>query len=419
MKKISILLTLAFLSFISYAQELDDIRDMLNSKDYVKAKAAIDKYLADGKNANKAEAWYLKGKTYNWYSNEKTTPAADLYNLKTTAFEALKKNQLLDPKDVFMKLENWGTYLDLYFSLYDLGANLFNEKKYEDAFASFKKALEVEDYILGKKYVYSQATLNALDTSLILNTAIAASQAKKDDESVIYFRKLTDANVSGESNKEVYEFLVDYYNKKNDAANLAAILEKSKRIYPGEFYWSQVELDNISKQGDKAALFAKYEEMLGKDPSNFALAYNYSVELYNKLYNGEPSKQPDIATQDKLSSVLKSAIANDQGIDATVLMANHTYNMASDAVNAASMVKGTKPDDIKKKNELKAISVKKMDDCILYSEQAAKFFENKTDLKAKQQANYKIILGYLSDIYNLKGDAKKSAEYEKRRTSIK
>mgnify|MGYP000974197756 FL=1 len=116
---------------------------------------------------------------------------------------------------------------------------------------------------------------------------------------------------------------------------------------------------------------------------------------------------------------LKNAIANDQGIDATVLMANHTYNMASDAVTAASMVKGTKPEDVKKKADLKAVSNKKMDDCIVYSDLVAKYYDGKTDLKPKQVANYKIVLGYLSDIYNLKGDAKKSAEYDKKRTAIK
>ncbi len=157
--------------------------------------------------------------------------------------------------------------------------------------------------------------------------------------------------------------------------------------------------------------------MLATDPKNFALAYNYAVELYNKNY-GRDGK-PDNASKEKLVSVLKIAMESDPGIDATVLMANHTYNVAADNVSAASLVKGTKPEDVKKKNELKAISNKSMDECILYSDKAVKYFDGKTDLKPVQKANYKIVLGYLSDIYNLKGDAKKSAEYEKKRNSIK
>jgi len=417
MKKISILLMIAFFSTTGFSQTLDDIRDMMNKKDFVGAKTAVDKYLADSKNADKAEAWYLKGRAYNAYSYEKSAPESELYNLKSGAFDAFKKTQQLDPKDVSLRLENYSSYLDLYFSLYDLGANLFNAKNYEAAYNSFKKSLEVENYILAKQYVFTQATLHPLDTALILNTAVAATQAKKIDEAVMYYRKLTDGNVAGDGYKEVYEYLVDYYNKKEDAAGLAEVLAKAKKFYPTNNYWNQVELDNISLKGDKNALFAKYEEMLAKEPNNFALAYNYAVELYNKNYGNDA--KADNASKEKLTEVLKTAIASDQGIDATVLMANHTYNMASDAVSAANLVKGTKPEDVKKKSELKAISNKKMDDCIAYSDLVVKYYEGKTDLKPKQLANYKIVLGYLSDIYSLKGDAKKSAEYDKKRSAVK
>ena len=93
--------------------------------------------------------------------------------------------------------------------------------------------------------------------------------------------------------------------------------------------------------------------------------------------------------------------------------------MAINTVAAVSLVKGTKPEDVKKKTDLKAISNKKMDDCISYSDQVVKYFDGKTALKPKQSANYKIALGYLIEIYNLKGDKAKSAEYEKKRTALK
>lgn len=418
MKKMYLLLVMMVSSMAGFSQSLDDIADMMAKKDFAGAKAAIDKYLSDEKNAAKAEAWYYKGRVYNSYSYEKSTPESEMFGLKTAAFEAFKKNQAMDSKDVRMKIENYGSYLDLYYGFYDLGATLFNGRKYDDAFGAFKKALEVGEYILGKKYTYPQATIYTLDTALVLNTAISATQAKKDDESIVYYRKLTDANVSGEGYKEVYEYLVEYYNKKGNKEELDQILAKAKRFYPTNNYWNQVELDNIAAKGDKDVLLAKYEEMLSADPENFALNYNYAVELYNKNY-GSDDKKADEASREKLTAVLKKAIAIDKGIDATVLMANHTYNMASDAVSAASMVKGTKPEDVKKKNELKAISNKKMDDCIVYSDQVVKFYEGMSDLKTKQTANLKIVLGYLTDIYNLKGDMKKSAEYEKKRVGVK
>ncbi len=419
MKKIFILMLMLFSASFVFAQSLDDIGEMMNKKDFTGAKNAIDKYLSDPKNASKADGWYFKGRIYNSLSYEKSTPENTLYDLKVAAYDAFKKYQQIETAEMNrMKLENYASYLDLYFSFYDLGANLFNNKSYDAAYSAFKKALEVEDYILAKKYVYTQATLHPLDTALILNTAIAATQAKKDDESVQYYRKLTDANIAGTGYREVYEYLLDYYYKKSDIGAAKEILAKAKKAYPADNdIWLQIEIDNIAKSGDQAALFAKYEEIIANDPSNFTQAYNYAVEIYNTLY-GKDAK-PDDARKERLTAVLKGAIANDKGIDATVLMANHLYNVAADYSTAASVIKGTKPDDVKKKNELKALSNKKMDECIVYSENAVKYFDGKTDLKPMQVANYKIVLGYLADIYNLKGDKKKADEYEKKKASIK
>jgi hypothetical protein len=419
MKKIFILTGMLFWAAFSFSQSLDDINELMGKKDYKAAKAGIDKYLSEGSNASKADGWYYKGRIYNSLSNDKTIAETELLDLKTTAFEAFKKYQQLDSKDLRMKLENYASYLDLYYGLYDLGANLFNKKSYPEAYSSFKKALEVEEYIQMKKYSYPQVTLAALDTSLVLNTAIAATQAKKEDESIPYYRKIVDANIAGDNYRDVYGYLVEYYNKKGDAASYADILAKGKKFYPKDNYWNQVELDNISKSGDQTALFAKYDEMLAKDQGNFALAYNYAVELYNRIKKDDKPTE-GIELKDKLTSVLKIAIASDTGIDATVLLANHLYNMAVDYNNASIMIKGTKPDDVKKRNELKASSLKNADDCISYSEKAVKYFEPKVaDLKASQKANYKIIMDYLTEMYNLKGNKAKVDEYTKKRALIK
>ena len=419
MKKISILMLMVFSTMVAISQSLDDINEMMGKKDYAGAKTSIDKYLSDAKNSSKADGWYFKGRIYNSLSYEKTTPESSLYDLKNSAYEAFKKYQQLETSEINrMKLENYASYLDLYFGFYDLGANLFNTKDYPAAFAAFKKALEVKDYALGKKYTYTQATLYPLDTALVLNTAISASQAKNEDDAAVYYRKLIDANVNGENYRDVYELMVEYYNKKGDAVSLADVLAKGKKYYPTDNYWNQIEIDNVAKTGDQAAIFAKYEEMIAKDPANFTMVYNYAVVLYNKIYD-KAKPIEDVAVKDKLSSVLKNAIAIDPGIDATVLMAGHLYTMASDYFNAASIIKGPKPEDVKKKNDLKALANKKLDECIPYSENAVKYFETKTDMKGKQIANYKIILSNLSDIYSMKGDKKKSEEYDKKREGIK
>lgn len=418
MKKIFMTLGLLMMVVFGFSQTLEEITDMLIKKDYAKAKLAVDKYLADEKNAGKSDAWYFKGRAYNSMSYEPSTPESELYNLKSTAFDAFKKAQSLDPKDTRLKLEAYGSYLDLYFSLYDLGANLFNAKNYEGALNAFKKAQEVENYILSKQYTYTQATLHPLDTALILNTAIAATQAKKAEEAVSYYKKLIDAGIGGENYKEVYEYLAEYYSKTDNATALADILAKGKKLYPANTYWDEIELNNVAKKDNPEALFAKYDEMLARDPGNFYIAYNYAVELHNKI-NKNDDPMGDMGLKEKLNETLKKAIAVDTGIDATVLMSNHLYNMAVNYNNAATLIKGNKPEDIKKKNELKALYNKKMDECIFYSEKAVKYFEPRVSgLKPAAKANYKIILDYLSELYKIKGDNKKSLEYDKKRQAV-
>jgi len=414
MKKVSLLSLLIFCSFFVKAQTLDDVNSLMDKKQYKSAKDAIDKYMADPKNAGKPDGWYYKGRVYNAYSYDSSLSKKDVYDLKLQSFDAFKKYQQLDDKDLRMKVEQYQSYLDLYFGYYDLGASQFNTKDFAGAYESFKKALDVKDYILGKQYIYTLAKVYALDTALVLNTAIAATQAKNLDDALGYYRKLTDANVAGKGYEEVYEYLADYYAKKEDAANLQAIIDKGKRFYPQNGFWSELELRQVSAKGDKPALFAKYEELIAKDPGNFQLGYNYSIEMYNNLYGKDAIKVTD-AARDKLTATLKSAIANDKGIDATMLMSNHLFNVAADYSSQASLIKSTKPEDVKKKNELKANSIRVMNETIPYADAAVKFFESAGTLRPVQKANYKIVLGYLSDIYNAKGDAKKAAEYDKKR----
>jgi hypothetical protein len=398
------------------AQDLDQINDLMAKSKFKEAKTGIDKYLLNPKKANDAEGWYYKGRVYNSLSRDSTVPQSDLFQLRNDAYNAFKQNQLLDPADIYMKLETYNSYLDLYFGFYDLGAKEFNSKNFNGALESFKKSNEVKDFILAKKYTYAQITLYPLDTALVLNTAASAVQAKKEDEAVVYYRKLTDANVSGKDYLEIYEYLVDYYNRKEDQANLQAMLAKAKSYYPENEFWYDVEIRNAKKSGDQALLLAKYEELLKQNPKNFTLSYNYGIELYNGLYGKEAKTGDNTEAKQKLTGVLQQAIDNEPNGDvtATVMMANHLFNVAADELNTSNMIKSTKPEDVKKKADMKTQAHKTMDECIKYAESAEKHYDGLPKLTGGQKANYKIMIGYLGDIYSLKNNKAKIAEYEKK-----
>jgi len=421
MKKLCFFSFVLFVAAVANAQSLDDIGKLMEKNKYAAAKVSIEKYIADPKNAASAEAWYYKGRIYNSLSKDSTVAKQDAYNYKQTAFDAFKKNQQLDKFDLRMKTEFFKSYLDLYLGFYDLGAQNFNLKNYSAAYNSFSKSQEMENFILSKNYLYDEIKLNKLDTALVMNIAASALQASDTLNAVINYRRITDAGITGLDYERVYEYLARYYLEKKDNSNAQMILAKAKTAYPTNNFWNALEVEQISKSGDIKALLARYDELYNKDPRNFANIYNYAVEMYNSLW-ANVNKSPDTALFLKLTTVLKSAIAVDESMDATMLLNNHLFNVAADYSTKAALIKvikTTKPDELKKKKDLNESSINYMNELIPYGESMIKFLSAKTTLTTKQKINYKQVANYLSDAYRVKGDLKKSAEYDKITDSIK
>jgi len=422
MKKYCFFIMLVFAGNICFGQTLEDINKMMLLQQNKKAKDALDKFLADPKNATKADAWYYKGRIYNAVSKDSGISSADAMKLKMEAFEALKKYQQMDPKELQLVNDKYGTFFDLYNGYFDIGAREFNKKNFPASFDGFKNALFIEEFVRSKGYEYDNGTSKfkfpTLDTSLILNTAIAANQSKDEAAAVTYYRKLTDANLSSDQYLNIYQYLTEYYMKNNDEANLAAILEKGRTLYPQDDYWVDVELDRVAKKGDKQALMAKYEEFMKRYPTKYAYPYNLSVELYNQLYTGDDRPANADALKNKLTETLKTAISLDKGVDARMLMTRHLYNYAFDFQDSSKKIKGVKPADVQKKADLKAQFLKKIDECIPYAESAVAYFAALPTLKPVQKANYKDVLDILSQFYGAKGDLKKVAEYDKKKAEV-
>jgi hypothetical protein len=418
MKKYCFLMLLLFVSAAGFSQTLDEINKLVLLQQNKKAKESVDKFLSDAKNASKADGWFYKGRIYNAISKDSGMASADALKLKGESFEAFKKYQQMDAKGEMFKAENYASYFDLYNSYFDIGAREFNNKNFPLSLEGFKNALLVEEYVKTRGYEYNGFKFPALDTSLITNAAIAATQAKDEATAASFYKKLTDANVSGEQYLNIYQYLADYYLRTNDATNANDILEKGRTLYPDNDYWTDIELDKISKTGNKEALFAKYEELMKKYPTKYSHPFNYSAEIFNYLYIGDKKPANAEALKTKLTDVLKTAISLDKGIDAKMLMTRHLYNDAYDYQDSSKKVKGAKPEDVKKRNEVKALFLKRVDEAIPYGVGVIEYFAALPTLKPVQKANYKNMLDIVSQLYSTKGDLKKSAEYEKKKATV-
>ncbi len=336
--------------FSAFAQEeLKEIQEKINKGKFVEAKDKLDKFMADPKNQKNANAWYYKGVIYNELAKDTTKPGLDY---RTEAFSSLKRYQELDSKNIMMTLEQNGRLFQLYEGFYNEGVRNYNAKAYDKAYQNLRNASAVKDYVYKKGYSYNNFAFPALDTQLLLLTGSAGILTQKEDEAIPYYQMLADAKLRANDYKDIYSYLVEYFSKKKDMANRDKYLQIGTQLYPDDNYWLQVQLNDAV--GDKQKLFAKYEELMQKNPNNYYLTYNYAVELYNTAYATDKKPADYLQVQAKMNTILNQAIQINSTPEANLLMARAKYNEIYDLEDKVTAIKGTKPEDIKKRQALNA-----------------------------------------------------------------
>lgn len=416
MKRLSLFSILVMVINFSIAQDIEQIKTYAYIGQIPKAKESVDKFMAVEKNTKKPEGWFYKGYVYNQASKDSSKSIAESAALKAEAFEALKKYREMEPKNILLNEQNNSPLFDIYIGYAsELGIKAYNNKDLVNAYDYFKKGVEVHDYIYANNLAGNNGfKFTALDTTLTLYTAIAATEAKKTDDAATFYKKLADANLSDAQYLDAYQILADYYKSKKDKAAFMEILEKGRKLYPkNNDYWMALEIEDAIDGVKKPEVFTKYDELMVKHPDNYLLPYNYGVELYQFIYSDEMKNASTNEYKTKLQEVLKKAIAIKQTSEANFLLANFLYNNSIDISEDARKLHGPKPDDIKRKKALEAESTKIMNESIPYAESVVNMFSSIAKPKSSEKINYRQSLNILKNIYELKKDAAKVASYEK------
>lgn len=394
--------------------KLNDVQEKVEKGKYDEAKEKIDQILTDPKGQNDANAWYWKGVVYNELAKDSTRKDKD-YRLE--AFNAFKKYQEMDPKNIMLTLQQNAGLFQIYEGYYNQGISAFNAKNYEKAFSDFKNALAVKDYIYNKKFEINGFTFPAVDTQLVNLAGSAGMLAKKEDEAIPYFVSLADAKLKGNDFKDIYPILVDYYSRKNDAANKAKYLAIGMELYPENPYWLQTQLDAAGD--DKAKRLDLYKDLVAKDPKNSALATEYAVELFNFTY-GQNKPADYEKRQEDLNVALKNAIAaNPSSPYANFVMTQHLSNQIYDLQQNYNAIKGTKPDDVKKKQAINKLIEQKYDELFTYATTAYQEYEKMPELKPVDKANYRSVINQLIDYHTMKKQSDKVKLYDDKLKNLK
>ena len=233
------------------------------------------------------------------------------------------------------------------------------------------------------------------------------------DEAAVFYTKLIDANVSGEEYIDAYQVMAERYKAKKEKASFDNLIAKAKKFYPtNNEYWIGMQIEEATDGVGKPEIFSKYEELVAKIPGNYALCYNYAVELYRYIYSDEMQKVNTNDFKNKLPEVMKKAIAIKSTIEANFLLANFFYNNSIDISEEARNIKGVKPEDLKKKKEIQAQSVLAMDQAIPFAEATISIYGTIAKPKSSDKVNCKQSLSILKSIYETKKDAEKVAFYD-------
>jgi len=397
-----------------FAQDIKKTKEFISASAWDKAKTSIDQVLAVPKNQKSAEAWYLKGKIYSAISaNPGFKSLAP--NGRMEALDAFKKAMELDKSvaTTYLTLDQYKPVFELYTTNFEEAAALYNSEKYVEALQEFKNCAVYGDYIYSNGW-----GLYKLDTTLNYYTALSALNAKQDEEAVKYFTVLADAKVGKTPEQAtIYRYLAKYYYDKKDEPNMSKYIKTGMELYPQDEYLPLIDIDYVRENGDKAALYKKFDQMLVDNPNNFDVLFEYANELFLETHVADASKRPAnyAANCAKIEDFYKRAIAiKPDNADVQLALGKHYYNMALFIEEDMNKIRGTKPEDVKKKADLNTQLVETSTKAIEPLEKVFATYDAKDKLVTKDKSNYKSACSLLAYSYNIKKDKAKKDFYQKK-----
>ena len=406
------------------AQSLDKAKDLFKAKKLMDAKSEIDKVLTVEKNQKNAEAWYYKCKIYAAIADDSTIKS-QVPDVRAQSFDALKKYVTTDEQAskekekqlLLLQIDRYAPINSVYTGYFNDGVISFKAAKYADALVDFKGALSARDFMFSKGW-----TTAKFDTLITFYAGIAAEHAQNRDEAANYYSQIADAKLSDETYLNIYKWLANYYSQdKNDEKDALKYVNLGKQVFPKDTTWNDIELgvydnelDVYRKNGNKDSLFSKYEQITAALPNNAVFVYNYGVELYNYAIDTSSGKKPtnsDALVAKAKEKLNKSLQLKPDYSQASLLLGTILYNEAVDIKATTKNIKGTKPEDIKKRADIRTTALKKFDEALPYFEKVDQELGSKGKLKQEEKRTLKDTYDLMINIYDQKNQKDKSDIY--------
>lgn len=382
-------------SYVSFKNYIDYDKADKKTESLGKAREAIDKSVealkaqqAAGetvKDAMVAKVYNQKAKIYTEMSllpdsNPLSAGAA------SEAFGAIEEANKYDKKGEY-KTDYLFSLQVLYSKIYNSGADAFKTKDFANAYENFDRASRLT--ALNNKLMGQEG----IDTAAIQSAAIAASRADKTDRAIELYENLVSAQVKDE---DLYQALMDLYNKKGDKAKADETMQRAKVAFPNSNAFIINEINALLAAGKKEEAMQKLQKAAELYPDNATLFFALGTSL-------EGMKTAE--TQQKAEeSYLKAIQIDPKYFDALYNLGAMYYNNAAEKIKAANAL------DLSKQKEYDTL----IKEAGTWFNKALPYFERALEQQAKDYST----LTALKEIYAQLNNSAKSAEYAKRLSEL-
>lgn len=218
--------------------------------------------------------------------------------------------------------------MNMYRGLALQGGNaMFNESKFEEAFASYAGAVEMSDVIDYK------------DTIAMFNAGLSADKLDKYDDAIKYYGMAAENNYGG---ADIYRNIIQVLNRKHGGPSDEAYtyIEKAKTKYPGNINIIIEEFNYHNSKGNSDAAQAALQAAIDKDPKNPIFHYSIGAtfdEMANKKHEEGDHEGAKLYVDKAIESYKKAIELDSKYADAYynmgVLYNNESYNLTDQIKN--------------------------------------------------------------------------------------
>lgn len=240
-------------------------------KDLDKCVEWIEAAAKHSKTSNSAKMWYYKGLTYLKIAGVNTELTKATPNAVDIALESFNNAIKTDEKNKFTA-DSKMNLLNVAIALYNKGYTAYQEESYDNAYATFGKALPLMEYDVDGQLKRNNLTAEVIEQMM----AFSALGAGNTANAATSFQGLID---KGSSEPSIFTNLAKLQLESGDTAAAIKTVEAGKELNETDKVLINMELDIYLKQGRSQELIDKLDKAIEDNPGNtlyyFARAISY------------------------------------------------------------------------------------------------------------------------------------------------